>query len=144
MASPKVLDLDKELGFDADVPITTRKVTLLGMDVEIVCDLNTFGFMNVSGDTVEPAAVMDFLKSMIAPADWPAFVKVAGNHPSFRGTDGAENMMKMVRRLMEVAAEPYPTKQLSDSARGGSTRSTVQKSAAKPSSARVGASKRSR
>lgn len=144
MTAPKVLDLDSELGLDAEVPYTVRRVKLLGVEVGIVCDLNSFGLMAVTGEDVDNSDVMNFLESMIVPADWPAFAKLAVNHPAFRGEGGAEKLMGMIRRIMEVAATPFPTKQPSDLQRTASTRSSVRKSAASTASARAKASTRSR
>ncbi len=136
MATPKVQDLDADLGFAAplDEPTTTKTVKVFGTEIRVVCDVNTFGISNLTRTGAGTAELMDFMKSMIHPEDWDKFAFVAGQSPSLAGEDGFENLTKLVTKLMEVAAE-RPTTRPSALPRGGSTRSSGRKSAVRSSSA---------
>lgn len=146
MTNAKPIDLDKEFGFDAalDTPVTTREIEVFGAKIRVVCDLNRFGLLNVIGDDATTSDIMKFLESMIAPADWPTFARLAGNHPALRGEAGDEKLMALIRRIMEVASDPFPTKRPSDLPRTASARSSVRKSPASTASGRAKASTRSR
>lgn len=135
MANPKVIDLDAELGITDvdDGPQHIKKIKLLGLDIRVVCDLNSFGLTNVTSGKGDSGEVMLFLESMIHPDDWQAFAHTASLHPALKGEQGAERLSAMIRRITEVASE-RPTKQPSDLPRGGSTRSTGRKSTARTSS----------
>lgn len=132
MASPKIIDLDAELGFD-DEPLFIKQVKVLGIEVRVVCDLNRFGLYNVTGDGATAGDLMKFLESMIHPEDWPGFASVASRSRALSGEKGDEHLATLIQKLMAVAAE-RPTKQPSDLPRGGSTRSTGRKSAASSTS----------
>lgn len=143
MASAKIIDLDTELGIGLaeDVPRVTKAIRLLGLEVRVVCDLNSFGLSNLASGNTEQ--IMTFLRSMIHPDDWQAFATAASMHPSLSGEDGSAMLVKIINRITEVAAE-RPTKQPSALPRGGSKRSTAQKSPVATASTRAGVSKISR
>lgn len=138
----KPIDLDSELELDGEPgPQHVKTVRLLGLDLRVVCDLNSFGLAGLAAE--DSGAIMRYMRSMIHADDWPRFVEVASQHQALRGDKGNETIIKIINRLTEVAAE-RPTKQPSDLPRGGSTRSSGQKSAASTASARAKASTRSR
>lgn len=142
MPNARTIDLDAELGLDGEPePMHLKPIKILGIEVRVVCDLNSFGLTNLtSGDS---GAIMKFLESMIHPEDWGAFVDAATKHPSLRGEAGNEVLIKIINRLTEVAAE-RPTQRPSALPRGASTRLSKPKSAASTASARGKASTRSR
>lgn len=137
MTNPKVIDLDSQLDFDADAPKHTKKVRLLGEEWTVVCDLNSFAATNLtSGDS---AAVMQFIRSMLLPEEWPEFARIASQHPALSGENGGKNLVTLVNALTEVAGE-RPTKPSSTSPRGGSRRTSSPKSAGSSSVRRAATS----
>lgn len=138
MTNSKVLDLDAALGLDA-APQHTKRVKLLGEEWTIVCDLNSFAATNLASGDVE--GVMNFIRSMILPEEWPAFARIASMHPALAGEEGSANLIKLVNALTEVAGE-RPTTPSSISPRGGSRRTSSPKSAASSSAAQVARSPR--
>lgn len=142
MTTAKIIDLDAELGITTDdAPRVTKTVRLLGLDVRVVCDLNSFGLSNLTSGNSED--IMTFLRSMIHPDDWAQFSRTASMHPGLSGEDGAGMLVRIINKITEVAAE-RPTKQPSVLPRGGSSRVTARKSAAATASTRAGGSKNSR
>lgn len=142
MTAPKTINLDAQLGFDAapDAPKFTKKVELLGREWTVVCDLSAFGATNMMGSG-DASGVMDFLRSLILPEEWPEFARIASQHPALRGETGSENLMKLINALTEVAGE-RPTKPSSTLPPGGSRRTSSPKSAASSSVKRAARSTR--
>lgn len=142
MATPKVINLDAEFGFDVlpEQEAPFREVELLGMKkVRVMCDVSSFAAVNFT--TGDAQAVMRFLESMIHEEDWPEFQRVASLHPALKGEKGAENLWKIINRLTEVAGE-RPSSPSSTSRATASRRTSTPKSAGKSSAARVVRSQR--
>lgn len=122
MTNNKVIDLDDLIGGeDEDLPVHTRQAKLFGRNWTLVCDVNTFGLAALT--TGDPAAIVDFIRSIIHPDEVDEFMGAFRKQRNLSG----ERLAKIVNALIEAASE-RPTKQPSVSSRGASSRTSARKS----------------
>lgn len=123
MRNNNVIDLDAMLGDDEDGPIHTRPATLFGREWTIVCDVNTFGLAALT--TGDPAAIIDFIRSVVHPDQVDDFMAAFRSQKRLSG----DRLAKIVSALVEAASE-RPTKQPSVSSRGASKKTSAPRSTA--------------
>lgn len=143
----KILNLDDKLGLDNDAEFRTKPVKVLGLEVRVILDFNQFAFADMQASARQqdgdPTALLEFIRSMIHPEDWPGFNRAAKNSMAMRGDKAGERFGAILNALMEVVTE-VPTKQPSDLRRTAGTRSSVRKSPANSASAPAKTSRTSR
>jgi len=98
-SSSKVVDLDARLGFEADTPVHTKRVKMLGKEWTLVCDVNSFAVSDIlSGDA---GGIARFIKGIILPAEVDAFTAWLAKLPNFDG----EKLGKLLNVMIEEASE---------------------------------------
>lgn len=130
MATPKILDLDAQLGGD-DQPANTRPFRLFGRDWTLNCDLNAFALSDLA--TGEPAAIVRFLTSVVVEDQREDFRNALAAQQNL----SAERLGAIITALVEATSE-RPTTPPSGSGSGRPNLTSVRKSAGSSSRTQAG------
>lgn len=136
MTKPKIIDIDAEL--PEAPPVPTRQVKLFEREWSIQVDLNSYSVTAMlAGDA---NGYIGFLKNVVVEEQRRDFVDAIAAQSGLT----AERLLTIVQKIMEVAAEDFPTTPSSDSSPGATTLHTARKSAARTSARTGGPSTRRR